>query len=343
MNQHPRISLIFTGGTISMAHGADGSAVPALTGADIRASVPGLDTEFELESVEFGRHPGPHMDLARMLQLRAVAETQFEHGSLGVVIAHGTDTLEETAFLLDLLHNRAQPVVLVGAMRTRDELSWDGPVNLFGGALVAADAGAASRGVLVAMNSTVHAAAEVTKTFTEAIDTFATPDYGPLGIVELGRVIFYRQPLRRFRVDVARLARTSNGSVKLPRVELVEAAAGCDGMMVRAALDAGAEGLVIGAMGRGNLPPPMAEAVIAAVKQGVPVVVCSRCWGGRVAPVYGYEGGGAKLHAAGAIFSPWLGGLKSRIALTLALSAGMSAAELRAMFDSPVGSQRGSG
>jgi L-asparaginase len=333
---NPRITMIFTGGTISMEHATrDGPAVPALTGADIRAAVPGLETEFELESIEFGSYPGPHMSLPRMLELREAACAAIRRGALGVVIAHGTDTLEESAFLLDVLHDAAEPVVFVGAMRTRDELSWDGPVNLFNGCLVAADPAARNRGVMVAMNATVHAAAEVTKTYTEAIDTFVTPDYGPQGVVELGRVIFYRQPVRRVRVANKWLASAKPGT-PLPRVEFIEASAGSDGALVAAAANLpGIAGLVIGAMGRGNLPPPMAAAVTDVIKSGLPVVICSRCWGGRVAPVYGYEGGGARLLAAGAVFSPWLGGIKARIALTLALAAGMNRDELLHLFDSP--------
>jgi len=323
----PRITTLFTGGTISMTHSArDGSAVPTLTGEDIQAAVPGLTDRFDIECIQFGHFPGPHMTLDRMLELHRATQAAIARGAQGVVIAHGTDTLEESAFFLDVLHRGNQPVVFVGAMRTKDELSWDGPVNLFGACLVAGDEKTRGRGVLVTMNNTIHAASEVTKTYTEAIDTFVTPDYGSLGMVELGRVMFHRDPLRRVSCPEPG---------RLPRVDLVEAAAGSDGTILRAAANSGAEGLVVAAMGRGNLPPLMADALAEVIASGVPVVVTSRCWGGRVAPVYGYAGGGARLVEAGAIFSPWLGALKARIALCLGLAAGLDRVGLKKMFDSP--------
>jgi L-asparaginase len=243
------------------------------------------------------------------------------------VITHGTDTIEETAYLLDLLHHDPRPVVVVGAMRTSDDLSWDGPVNLFSGCLVAGDRNAVNRGVMVVMNNTINAASEVTKTYTESIDTFVSPDTGPLGIVDLRRVLFYRQPVSRARLPWVKEAK---------RVELIEATSGSDGVLIDAAVSAGCAGLIIAAMGRGNVPPAMAEAMGRAIKAGVAVVVVSRCWGGRVAPIYGYEGGGARLRDMGAVFAPWLNGPKARIALSLALASGYDQRRLETLFDWPM-------
>ncbi len=324
----PLISSIFTGGTISMTHdAADGSAVPTLSGRDIQAAVPGLETRFELDSVQFGSFPGPHMTLERMLELHHCVRQALDRSSVGTLIAHGTDTLEESATLLDLLHDDPRPVVFVGAMRTKDDLSWDGPVNLFGACLVAGSPLARERGVMVTMNNTIHAATEVTKTYTEAIDTFVTPDYGPLGVIELGQVRFYRSPLRRRTLPVPK---------QIPTVHVIEAVAGSDGSILRAAAETGGcQGLVVAAMGRGNLPPAMAEVMAELCQSGLPVVVTSRCWGGHVAPVYGYPGGGARLLDAGAIFAPWLTAPKARIWLALALAAGLGRDDLRKLFDSP--------
>ncbi|HET6344237.1 MAG TPA: asparaginase, partial [Myxococcota bacterium] len=304
----------------------DGSAVPTLTGAQIASAVPEL-RGFELTHIDFGQLPGPHMTLERVLQLATHVRDALARGADGVVITHGTDTIEETAYLLDLLHHDPRPVVIVGAMRTSDDLSWDGPVNLFSGCLVAGDRTAQNRGVMVVMNNTINAASEVTKTYTEAIDTFVSPDTGPLGIVDLRRVIFYRHPVSRARLPWVDTIR---------RVELIEATSGCDGLLIDAACDAGCAGLVIAAMGRGNVPPPMFTAIERAIARGVAVVVVSRCWGGRVAPVYGYDGGGARLMASGAVFAPWLNGPKARIALSLALAAGYDAQRLRVLFDWPM-------
>lgn len=325
MARTPKITVFFTGGTISMTHTAnDGSAVPTLTGVDICRAVPEL-SGFELTNVEFGRFPGPHMSLERMLALSQEIRHALQQDMDGVVITHGTDTIEETAFLLDILHDDPRPVVIVGAMRTSDELSWDGPVNLFSGCLVAGHPNARDRGVMVVMNNTINAASEVTKTYTEAIDTFVSPDTGPLGIVDLQKVIFYRKPVHRTVLPPVTTCK---------RVELIDATAGTDGLLIDAAVDAGCAGLVVAAMGRGNVPPLMAEAIVRALRRGVPTVVVSRCWGGRVAPVYGYAGGGAQLMASGAIFAPWLNGPKARIALSLALAAGYSDnARLQQLFD----------
>lgn len=308
-----------------MTHTAlDGSAVPTLTGADICRAVPGLAAEFQLTNVDFGQLPGPHMDLDRMLALRHEIDAALANGVDGVVVTHGTDTLEETAYLLDLLHHDPRPVVVVGAMRTSDDLSWDGPVNLFGGCLTAAAPESQGLGVLVVMNNTINAASEVTKTYTEALDTFVSPDLGSLGIIDLQRVLYYRKPVRRKLLQHAGAHRS---------VEVLEATAGNDGRLVDAAVDLGAEGLVVAAMGRGNVPPRMAAAIERALKRGVQVVVCSRCWGGRVAPVYGYEGGGARLIAAGAIFAPWLNAQKARVALSLALDRGYDLVKLQSLFE----------
>ena len=323
----PKITVFYTGGTISMTHAAvDGTAVPTLTGADICKFVPELQG-FQIHNVDFGQLPGPHMALERGLALAQQIQAAVQSGACdGVVVTHGTDTIEETSFLLDMLHHSPLPVVVVGAMRTSDELSWDGPVNLFSGCLVASDPRARERGVMVVMNNTINAASEVTKTYTEAIDTFVSPDTGPVGIVDLQRVLWYRRPV--YRPLLPRVERAA-------RVELIEATAGCDGGLVEAAVSLGAEGLVVAAMGRGNMPPAMADAVYAAMRKGVQVVVVSRCWGGRVAPIYGYPGGGARLLEAGALFAPWLNGPKARIALSLALAAHYSHAQLRVLFEGP--------
>jgi L-asparaginase len=320
-----KITIFFTGGTISMTRASiDGSAVPTLTGSDICRVIPSLG-EFELTNVDFGKLPGPHMTQDRMLALSQQVEQACAGGCDGVVVTHGTDTMEETAYLLDLLHHHATPVVLVGAMRTSDDLSWDGPINLFGACLVASHPEARGRGVMVVMNNTIHAASEVTKTYTEALDTFVSPDTGPLGIIDLHRVYFYRPPVRRMLLP--------EDTARCERVELVEACAGGDGLLVEAAAQK-ARGLVVAAMGRGNIPPPMFDAVVAAIHRGIVVVVVSRCWGGRVAPVYGYAGAGARLVEAGAMFAPWLNGPKARIGLGAALGAALKPAALRTFFES---------
>ncbi len=307
-----------------MTHtGHDGSAVPTLTGSDICKQVPGLEGGFDLLHVDFGQLPGPHMTLERMGELAQAIRTTLQQGAQGVVVTHGTDTIEETAFYLDLVHPGPQPIVVVGAMRTSDELSWDGPVNLFSGCLVAAHPQSQGLGTMVVMNNTLNAAREVTKTYTDALDTFVSPDIGPLGIIDQKEVLFYRTHLPRVHIPQPSTH---------PYVEVIEATAGNDGRLIKAAVACGVQGLVIAAMGRGNIPPLMARATREAIQQGVPVVICSRCWGGRVAPVYGYEGGGASLVESGALLAPKLNAQKARIALSLALGNGYTHTQLTQLF-----------
>ncbi|MCB9894391.1 MAG: asparaginase [Planctomycetes bacterium] len=320
MTAKPRIRLIFTGGTISMRDDAGKGAVPVLSGADLLKDVPGLDEFCEVDVHDFGQLPGPHMTPQRMFDLSLLAAKSFAEGFDAVVLTHGTDTLEETAYLMDLRHEGPQPIVFVGAMRTSSQLSWDGPINLFEACRVAADPRSRDRGVMVVMNSTVFAAAEVTKTYTEALDTFQSPDIGPLGTFDGKELLWLRKPHRKplagKRLDY--------------RVGLVVASAGDDGGLIDHCVQRGDKGLVIEALGRGNLPPPMAAAAKRAVDAGLTVVLTSRCWGGRVSGTYGYEGGGARLKEVGIVFAPGIPGHKARILTMAALGAGLGPQELKA-------------
>ncbi|MBK9975583.1 MAG: asparaginase [Planctomycetes bacterium] len=315
----PRIRLIFTGGTISMRDDAGRGAVPVLSGADLLKDVPGLERFCQPVVHDFGQLPGPHMTPQRMWELSELVARSFDQGFEGVVITHGTDTLEESAYLCDLRHQGPQPVVFVGAMRTSSQLSWDGPINLYQACRVAASAEARDRGVLVVMNSGVCAACEVTKTYTEALDTFQAPDTGPVAMFDGEELRFHRRP-------AGRKALVTPGLEK--RVALIVASAGDDGSLIDLVAARGDKGVVIEALGRGNLPPPMAKAAIAAQESGMVVLLTSRCWGGRVSGTYGYEGGGARLMEAGLVFTPGIPGHKARILLMAALGAGMGRQEI---------------
>ena len=318
-----RVAVLFTGGTISMTHtGADGTAVPTLTGDEICSAVPELDA-FDLQLYDFDQLPGPHVSPEICFELSARVEHCLRDGYDGVVVTLGTDTLEETAFFLDLLHESPQPIALVGALRTQDELSWDGPDSLFCGCLVAASAAARQRGVMVVMDHTIHAASEMVESFYGAQETFVSPATGHLGVIDRHEVMFYRGPVRR---------PTLPSTQRAARVEIIYASAASDGALVDAAVRQGYSGLVVAAMGRGNVPSAMAEALMFALKSGVHVVITCRCGAGRVAPVYGYAGGGATLLEAGAIFAPWSSPLKARIALSLALGTQLDSAGLRQFF-----------
>jgi L-asparaginase len=320
-----RLALIFTGGTISMKHDAAlGAAVPALSGAEILALVQGVDEVADVEVIEFGRYPGPHMTLPRMMELSGVVRATLERDDIGgIAITHGTDTLEETAYLLDLTTASDKPVVLVGAMRNSSEMGWDGPPNLLAAMRVAAADGARGLGVLVAMNDTILAASEATKTHSESFDAFQSPDFGPLGVVDRGEVIIRRPSVKRQHLPVTEMVEP---------VFLIKLASGVDATLIDAATDAGARGLVIEALGRGNVPPATLAGLRRAVERRLPVVLVSRCLRGRVFDSYGYTGGGKQLREMGLIFADFLNGQKARIKLSLALSLTADPDEIRAFF-----------
>jgi len=307
----PRILLLATGGTISMRRSAEaGGAVPQLTGQEIVEAVPGIEHVAQLEVREFGRFPGPHMTIERMWELRAAILDAFAQGVEGVVVTHGTDTIEETAYLLDRSLPAEIPVVITGAMRNSSELSWDGPANLMSATEVAAAPEARGRGTMVVMDEEIVQGAEVVKTHTEQAGTFRSPNWGPLGITDTGRALFYRESRRR---------PTLAPRHPVVPVDLIKIVAGADARLVEASLDSGANAIVLEAMGRGNVPPAVLPGIRRWMDAEKPVVVATRSSRGRVLDTYAYEGGGHQLREMGCIFADHLTGQQARIELILAL------------------------
>jgi len=260
-----------------------------------------------------------------MLDLARAVESRLSDAAVaGVVVTHGTDTLEETAYLLDLVLNTEKPVIFVGAMRNSSELSWDGPGNLRSAVRVAAADNARGLGVLVVMNDQLIAASEATKTHTELTDTFQSRDFGPLGIVDKDRIIVTRRPTRREHIAC---------EVLEERVDLVKVSAGSDGRFIDFAVDSGASGIVIEGLGRGNVTVATLPAIERAVKAGLPVVITSRCPRGRVLDTYAYEGAGRQLKRMGVILGGMTPSHKARIRLMLGLGAGWSVDQARKSFE----------
>jgi L-asparaginase len=309
----PRIVLVATGGTISMQLDSDrGGAVPRLTGEQIVRLVPGLDRVARLQVSDFGRYPGPHMTIERMWELRGLILREIEGGADGVVVTHGTDTLEETAYLLDRSLPAETPVAITGAMRNSSELSWDGPANLMSAVEVAASPEARGRGAMVVMDESVVQGSEVVKTHTEEAGTFRSPNWGPLGITDKGQVLFYRESRRKPPLCPP---------APVTPVDLIKVVAGADSRLVEASLDSGAAGIVIEALGRGNVPPEVVPGIGRWIDVNKPVVVTSRSSRGRVLDTYAYLGGGHQLREVGAIFADHLTGQQARIELMLALGS----------------------
>lgn len=321
------IVVMFTGGTISMRHDlALGGAVPALSGRDILAATPGLDAIAEVEVEEWGAFPGPHMSVERMWALRArICEHVARPDVAGIVITHGTDSLEESAYLNARSTATAKPIVFTGAMRTASSLGWDGPANLTDAVRVAASDEARGGGVMVVIGGRIFAGIDVTKVHTHLPDAFDSPGLGPLGVVDDGEVIFRRAlpgPLMLVTPDEPR-----------GPVDIVLAWAGADARLLDASR-VEARGLVVAGMGRGNVPPVMAAGIERWITDGKPVVITSRALRGRVGHTYGYPGGGRRLHEMGAIFAGSRRPQQARIDLLLALGAEFSADRMRELFSS---------
>ena len=323
----PVVVCLFTGGTISMrVDAAAGGAVPSLSAEEILQAARGTEAVADVRVEAWGRFPGPHMDVARQWALRArVAELLADPAVTGVVLTHGTDTLEETAYLLARSLPPDKPVVFTGAMRSASDLGWDGPQNLLDAVRVAASPDARGAGTLVCMGSQVFAALEDTKSHTHHIGAFEAPGLGPVAVVDDDRVLFQRR-----LVNVP--AVLSPPALADP-VDIVATWAGCDARLLDASRESGAAGVVIAAMGRGNVPPAMVPGIERWVAAGRPVVIASRAGRGHVGKTYAYPGGGRKLHEIGAIFAGQRRPQQARVELMLALGAGLSGDALRALFD----------
>ena len=320
-----KIAIIFNGGTISMKIDEKiKAAVPSLSAEEIMSMIPGVEKYAEIEAYTFSSMPSPHMTLETMLKLSKFTTELVEREDIdGVVITHGTDTLEETAYLLDLTVRTKKPVVVTGAMRSGSELGYDGPFNLATSICTAISDEAVGRGVLVCFNGELNSASEVTKANSMALNAFRTPNFGPIGIVDNDNVIFYRDANYSEKYDVSEIKK---------QVALIKCVVDMDSSYIDYLIEKGCGGIVIEALGRGNVPPKMVDGIKKATELNIPVVVVSRCFEGRVFESYGYEGGGKQLKDLGVIFGDTLPGQKARIKLILAINSGMNIHEVARAF-----------
>ena len=321
-----KVAVVFNGGTISMiVDDKIKAAVPGLTGEEIMKMVTGIERYCEIETHTFSNLPGPHMSIEIMLELSKFINGLLKREDIdGVVVTHGTDTLEETAYMVDLTTDTFKPVVFTGAMRSSSELGYDGPSNLAEAICTAISEEAKNRGVLVCFNGELNSASEVTKVNAMSINAFSTPNFGPLGIVDNNTVIFYRTNVNIKRMSIDKVD---------AQVDLIKCTAGQDSSIIDFCLQKGDNGIVLEAMGRGNVPPQMLTGIQKAIVSNVPVVVVSRCFEGRVYESYGYEGGGKMLRDMGVIFADHMPGQKARIKLIVALSKTRSNHEVRSIFE----------
>jgi L-asparaginase len=319
------IVILFTGGTIAMRNDPDGAGtVPSLNAAEILAATRGINAVTGVETEEWGTYPGPHMTVERMWSLRnRIREHLARPEVTGVVVTHGTDTLEESAYLVARSLPPDKPVVFTGAMRTVSDLGWDGPANLLEAVRVAASPETRGFGAMVVISGQIFAALDATKTNTHLLDAFESPGFGPLGVLDEGELIVHREmPPMPPVIDPRELATP---------VDIIFVAAGSDTRLLDASRES-ARGVVIAAMGRGNVPPDLVPAIQRWIADEKPVVLTSRTQGGRVGHTYGYAGGGRRLEEIGVIFGGSRRAQQARIDLMLALGDSRSMNSIREMF-----------
>ncbi|TAN30955.1 MAG: asparaginase [Castellaniella sp.] len=314
-----RISLLATGGTISTKQSGTG-AVPALDAEVLAAVARQSGGEVLISARNVSRLSSRSMTPASMWDLACAVEEEIRGGSDGVVITHGTDTLEETAYALSLLVRTPVPVVLTGAMRVPGSPGEDGPANLAAAVAVAATPRFSAYGPVVVHQDEIHLARWVAKVHSTRVAAFGSPPAGPVGMVIEGRAVPFFGPLLSDRLP--------SPVAPCKRVELLWFAAGSDGFVVNAIKDR-VDGLVIAGAGGGHVSPPLAEALVEAATGGVAVVLASRCASAQVLrATYGGVGGEIHLLASGLVSAGSLSAVKARLRLIFGLSAGLSPAEL---------------
>ncbi|HDB4636473.1 TPA: asparaginase [Staphylococcus aureus] len=316
--------VIHTGGTISMSQDQSNKVVtndinPISMHQDV------INQYAQIDELNPFNVPSPHMTIQHVKQLKdiileAVSNKYYD----GFVITHGTDTLEETAFLLDLILGIEQPVVITGAMRSSNEIGSDGLYNYISAIRVASDEKARHKGVMVVFNDEIHTARNVTKTHTSNTNTFQSPNHGPLGVLTKDRVQFHHMPYRQQALE--------NVNDKL-NVPLVKAYMGMPGDIFSFYSREGIDGMVIEALGQGNIPPSALDGIQQLVSLNIPIVLVSRSFNGIVSPTYAYDGGGYQLAQQGFIFSNGLNGPKARLKLLVALSNNLDKAEFKSYFE----------
>lgn len=316
-----KVLIIATGGTIAMRKDETGKLVPAVSALELVESLPSLLKMADWEICDFSNVASCNIDPKHMRSLAVEVERYFLVDPLlkGIIITHGTDTLEETAYFLDVVIRDPRPVILTASQRDASERDSDGPRNLYNAMRIALDPRALHRGVMITLNEEIHAARDVRKLHTSHVNAFDSGDIGALGSIDAGEVIWHRklEPTVKLRVPKS-----------LANVTICKAFTGMSPDILKMVQNS-AEALVIEAFGRGNLPPQLMQEISQMITKGIPVVITSRCLFGRTSPVYGYPGGGADLERVGAWFSAHLSTEKVRLFLSIALGQGMDKKELR--------------
>jgi L-asparaginase len=321
-----KVVLVFTGGTIAMKIDKDlNGAIPSLSPNEIVSTLSGIDEFDNLIVYEYSSKPSPAISPLDMKLIANKVEEFLDMDEVcGVVVVHGTDVLEETAFYLNIVKKSNKPVVLTGSMKNASELGYDGLTNLVSSIKVCMAPESIGKGVLVVMNDTINSSAEVTKTHTMSLDTFKSIEFGPLGMIDHNEVIYYRG---RVHTKDYKLTNEINDDTYLIKVH-----AGMDGRLIDYVVSEGAKGIVLETLGRGNVPAVMLSSIKDAIDKGIHIVLVSRCYSGRVLDTYAYPGGGKDLTGLGCVLGGSFNGQKARILLMIAISNNYSHDNLKELF-----------
>lgn len=321
----PVVYIVGTGGTIASRYDPElGGHVSAASAQDLVSAVPELSDIADIRIVEHSNINSALMDTQTAFGLRdTLRRVLKEDGVAGAVVTHGTATLEETAYLMDLTVGTDKPIVVTGAQRNADEKDADGPRNLLYAAMVAADPQAAGRGVMVSLAGEIHSARDAMKLNPELLNCFGARDGGPIGSVTKHGVTFFSMPTRRLQLEVDHVK---------GNVHIIKMAQGANDLFFRACIDRKVDGIVVEATGGGNINLPFYEGVCMALDAGIPVVVGLRLTSGAPHPGKGYRGSYQSLIQKGAISSGYLSGIKARILLMVALGQTSDRDELRDIF-----------
>lgn len=329
----PKIAVGTLGGTIAMVSNNNGPGItPSLDAVSLLAGIPALREIAEITADTLLKVPGASLTFDQLAAALSWARTMVAQGSDGIVLVQGTDTLEESAYFFDLFWDKAQPLVVTGAMRSPEHVASDGPANLVAAAAVAAHPDSSGRGVLVVMNDEVHAATRVQKIRASGLAAFRSSSFGTLGFFEEGKVVYGNRAERPDPLTIPQTPLTA-------RIALIETHLGDEGLLLRTAADSGFDGIVLAGFGVGHVSASLADAV-GDVAQRLPVVLTSRTGAGTTFQrTYGFKGSEMDLLQRGAVGGGWLDSRKACVLLTCLSSAGVDAHQIRTEFAARGGSR----
>ncbi|WP_323702317.1 asparaginase [Mammaliicoccus sp. Dog046] len=307
-----RILVIHTGGTISMSEDKDTGKVETNEEHPMYRHQAFIQSLGDITEINPFQVPSPHMNNEYIIKLKDIISQSIENNEYDAfVITHGTDTLEETAYLLDLTLDTELPIILTGAMRSSNEIGSDGLYNYVSALKVASSEDAKNKGVMVVFNDEIHTAKNVTKTHTSNTSTFQSPNYGPIGSVTKTNVTFHHQPFHNRKLPEI------DPSIK---IAIIKAHMDLSSDIFNFLVEQQYDGVIIEALGQGNMPPTALEGINNVLTAQIPVVMVSRSFNGVVEGTYAYDGGGYQLQQMGIILSNGLNGQKARLKLLVGLS-----------------------